>query len=99
MVRSTDGMEYVYRVYDESGRGKIATPAALPTEMLFDETGKVYGEVLTFEDGQLIGGDMKPDEYITTEGIPSRAQTAGENMVRSEVLKISGRKIARNLQS
>jgi hypothetical protein len=89
MVRSPDGMEYVYKIYDEFGEGgeggrKINTPAALPTEMLFDESGRVYGEVLSFDD----------DGKVVGEGDVFRAQTAGENMVRlkeADPLEISGR--------
>jgi hypothetical protein len=41
MVRSSDGEGYVYMVYDEA-RNKLNTPAAVPTQMLFDEEGKAY---------------------------------------------------------
>ncbi|GMI03400.1 hypothetical protein TrVE_jg5896 [Triparma verrucosa] len=98
IVRSQDGMEYIYKVYDKDERDgrakKIATPAALPTQMLFDESGKVYGEVLKFtEDGEIDGEVLQKQD-------DGRAQTAGENMMRSpDKLNISGIKIVRNVVS
>ncbi|GMI00784.1 hypothetical protein TrLO_g13540 [Triparma laevis f. longispina] len=96
IVRSQDGMEYIYKVYDERGgdldRGQVInTPAALPTQMLFDESGQVYGEVLKFtEDGEIDGPMLKKED-------PNRAQTAGEYMKRSpDKLNISGVRIVRN---
>ena len=59
--------------------------------MLFDESGKLYGEVLKLLDED-DGADFVADQDA------NRAQTAGERVMRSP-LKISGKKIARNLIS